>query len=166
MVREKPDRHGSQKKKTGCLKFFLLGFIVVASLGTLIFWSYRPLPSTSDLQSYFAAHREDFNRINQRIINIVSENKKLSLDEESKFAEILGIKFIEVLSADPPGVKYYSHKRGIGVASYGTGIAYLYTPPAKVYSAFETMKEDAKDEGFIGFCKLEDNWYSFLWAAD
>jgi len=48
-------------------------------------------------------------------------------------------------------IKYYTHFRGIGVASFGTGIAYLEKHQKKYNHSLEAMHQHAGEiEGFIG----------------
>ena len=65
-------------------------------------------------------------------------------------------------------MRYYTHLRGIGVGAFGTGIAYIDpVVERKLYPTLEAMTDDAKEvEGFIGYSKISNNWYSFFWEAD
>jgi len=64
---------------------------------------------------------------------------------------MLDYRYVEATLFLFPSIKYYTHFRGIGVASFGTGIAYLEKPPNKIYHGLEAMHQHAGEiEGFLG----------------
>ncbi|MEN8107285.1 MAG: hypothetical protein ABFS22_04690 [Pseudomonadota bacterium] len=67
----------------------------------------------------------------------------------------------------PLSIKYYTHRRGFGVGTFGTGIAWLENPPDKICPGLEAMKQDDRQiEGFVGFGHLSGNWYYFRGELD
>lgn len=138
---------------------FVLVSVVLAIAGIGLYLQYR-LPSTADMETFFHEHRAELERRNIEVLAAAG-------DVESGPDPRAGYRFLEVRREPPRAVRYFTHLRGIGVSAFGTGIAWLESPPEKVYSSLEAMLDDsAMTERFIGYGRLEGSWYYFLWEAD
>ncbi len=142
----------------------ILTIIVAAGIGLFVYlFLLHQLPKTEEMQKYYFERQSEFEKIN----NLILSKLKAAESIESKRNKALGYRYIETTSLPFPSVKYYTHFRGIGVASFGTGIAYLEKPPNKIYPSLEAMRRDADEiEGFLGYGHLSNHWYYFLWEAD
>lgn len=152
------------------IKFRIVAIaIVVMSLATCMYSGFR-IPSTADMKDFYSEHQNDFEQHNAALLMKLSKNE--SIDTGPNPA--VGYQWLMVFphpSIYEEGMeielRYYTHKKGIGVGSYGTGIAYLDPGTTETYPSIEAMKEDASQvEGFVGYGAIAGNWYYFLWEAD
>lgn len=152
-------------------KLFMAALLIgIISLGFVGYKSYR-LPTTVEMEEFFAAHRSGFEHKNTSIL--YSLQNKVAVD--SGLDTTVGYQWLEMepkadLYEDggPVIIRYYTHLRGIGVGAFGVGIAYIDpSDQEKNYTNLEAMTDDArKIEGFIGYSHISGNWHTFLWEAD
>jgi hypothetical protein len=121
------------------------------------------LPDTEGMQSYFSSRQAEFERINTEIILRLKAGQPIN-SKEYKKAGYLGV---EAVLNSSISIKYYTHRLGVGLGVFGRGIAYLGTPPNKLYPSLEAMVNDSRSvEGFVGYGRLSNNWYYFSWELD
>ena len=156
--------------KTFFKLFLILLFILIISLGFIGYNRFQ-LPSTAKMEEFFVAHQSGFEQKNTVIISALEQ--KIEIDSGvNRQVNYQWLKILPSLDSyqegDPVAVLYYTHLRGIGVGSFGTGIAYIDPKKQeKTYPTLESMSADAaRIEGFIGYCHISGNWYSFVWEAD
>ncbi|MBU1564983.1 MAG: hypothetical protein KJ630_05060 [Proteobacteria bacterium] len=150
-------------KRSGCLSFVFI-FIVIMYLTMHVMFK---CPSLSDMQEYFTNHQEFFETTNNQIMSTMLSGKTFVPKESGSYKNILWLKVIGDKVDQDFQVRYFTHIKGIGVGSYGTGIAYLNSPPKMIYGDFESMNKDAsEEEGFVGYCSIKGPWYIFFWEAD
>jgi hypothetical protein len=143
-----------------------LPFIVIIALIILV---YNPLPTTDEMRDLYYQNRGAWEARTEAIQEAKAKNE----DFGKKKDETLGY-YTYSTGGDPFsaggdlfGILYYTTSSGIGVGTYGTGLAYLGREPQDIYPNLEVMKEEAsKVEGFWGYGHIEGNWYYFLWEAD
>lgn len=99
---------------------------VIVGLGVLFYSHYR-LPTTAEMEDFFSKHRSAFERKNADVLFAVSQNRAIDSGPDTE----IGYQFLEIRPESPLMVKYFTHVRGIGVGAFGTGIAYLESPPGK-----------------------------------
>jgi hypothetical protein len=124
------------------------------------------LPDTKEMHSYFLSHQAEFEKENTEIISRLKAEQAINSNENMKPVYFR----LEAALKPSLSIKYYTHQLGIGLGAFGTGIAYLETPPNIIYSGLEEMVEDSRaTEGFVGFGQLSSkssNWYYFFWEID
>lgn len=144
--------------------------IAIASLGFMGYNRFQS-PTTVEMKDFFTAHRTGFEQKNTALLSALAQKATINTGHDAE----VGYQWLETQpgpdsyqDGEPVKILYYTHLRGIGVGSFGTGIAYI--EPAgqvKTYPNLEAMLDDAKkSEGFIGYSRIVDNWYCFFWEAD
>ncbi len=151
------------------LKILLVIFLLIS--GALGFAGYKlfSLPDSSEMKTFFFEHRQAFEQKNTSILSALRQQKPIATTGNS----VIGYQWIQLepeypQTGKPMIIRYYTHLRGIGVGSFGTGIAYI-NPEAteKLYPTLEAMNRDAKKtEGFLGYSSITGHWYAFRWEAD
>lgn len=153
------------------LKFLLAALLVFIIILGFMSYSRFQLPTTAEMKEYFFVHQSRFEQENSAIVSALTQKTVIDSGANTQ----VGYQWLETQptldayqAGDPIIVRYYTHLRGIGVGTFGAGIAYI--DPArteKIYPSLEAMSDDAKKiEGFIGYSHISGNWYSFFWEAD
>lgn len=120
-------------------------------------------PTTRDMHNFFTHHQAGYEAVNNALLERLRAGESLDLDHN----DTLGFSRVEASLEPSASVHYYTHYRGIGVASFGTGLAYLEQEPENLYDGIEAMQPDAASrERFTGYGRLTDTWYYFFWEAD
>jgi len=149
------------------LAVVLITIIALGVIGYNLFSS----PTTAEIKEFFSKNQSAFAQKNAEILSAVAQKKSINSNGDT----VVGYQWLEVQpelhsyqNGDPLIVRYYTHLRGIGVGSFGTGIAYIDPRiEEKGYPDLEAMTDDAKKvEGFIGYSKISGHWYCFFWEAD
>lgn len=142
-----------------CLAAILL--FTIGIFGYLYFTTQ--LPNTEEMHSFYSSRQVKFEKINIENISRLIAGQPIDLKENKK------VGYIRMSAELKPtiSIKYYTHQRGFGVGAFGTGIAYLETPPNKIYASLEAMTEESGPiEGFVGYGHITGNWYYFRWELD
>ena len=156
--------------KTFIKLFLIILLIAIITLGFIGYTRFQ-LPSTAEMEEFFAAHRSGFEQKNYSILSALAQKETIDLGPDSK----VGYQWLEMelksdsyQDGDPITLRYYTHLRGIGVGAFGTGIAYIDPSiQTKNYPSLEAMADDAKKvEGFVGYSHIAENWHTFFWKAD
>lgn len=128
-----------------------------------LFYFSNSRPSAQEMKDYFLERQSAFEGKNAELLSAISENREI----EKGTDEHVGYQWLKLTYEPNIQIRYYTDSLGIGVGSFGTGLAYLQSPPDKTYPDFESMYDDARRvEGFIGYTHILDNWYSFLWGSN
>ena len=144
--------------------------IAIIGFGIVGYNSFK-VPSTVEMVDFFSTHRGGLEQKKVAMLSALEQKQVISLGADTQ----LGYRWLEIepqpdsyLPGEPVTIRYYTHLRGIGVGGFGTGIAYIDSAKSeKIYPSIEAMSEAAKQvEGFIGYSRIVDNWYCFLWEAD
>jgi len=142
-----------------CLAAILLFIIVI--FGYLYFTT--KLPNTEEMNSFYSFRQAKFEKINNEIISRLIAGQLIDLKKNKE------VGYFRMSAELKPtiSIKYYTHQRGFGVGAFGNGIAYLETPPNKIYANLEAMgKDSGAIEGFVGYGRITDHWYYFHWELD
>jgi hypothetical protein len=119
--------------------------------------------ATGDLKSFFEDRSSFFEQKNTELLAMIRRGDQI----DTGFSRKIGYKYINIVSKDPFRIHYVTDQRGIGVGSYGTGVAYLEREPDIVYESLESMYDKGQGiEGFVGYGHLKGKWYYFYWKAD
>ena len=148
----------------------LVILVVIIAFGIMGYRQFSS-PTTVEMKEFFAAHRVGFEKKNAAILTALAKETVINSGADTQ----IGYQWIETQlgpdsyqNGEPVIVRYYTHLRGIGVGSFGTGIAYI--DPASqetIYPDIEAMRDAAKKvEGFVGYSHITDNWHSFFWEVD
>jgi len=151
------------------LKILLAVFLVISITLAVVGYKQFSLPSSSDMKSFFLEHQQGFEQENSSILATLTQQKSIAMAGNPEVGyQWLQIEPEQYQPGKPLIVRYYTHLRGIGVSSFGTGIAYMIPEAVeKLYPTIEAMDEEAKkSEGFLGYSPISGNWYSFRWEAD
>ena len=150
----------------------LLAIIIAYTIGLgIIGYNRFQSPTTGEMEEFFSKQQNMFEGKNAALLTALSQKKTIDLDADAE----VGYLWIEMQpephsyqDGDPLLIRYYTHLRGIGVSSFGAGIAYFdQKRPEQTYPSLEAMADDAeKTEGFIGYSHIAGNWYFFFWEAD
>ncbi len=149
------------------LAITLVGMITLGFLGSRVFST----PSTAEMEKFFSNHKRAFEEKNKEILTELSQQETISSTGDLT----IGYQWLEVdptpeneQQNTPTIIRYYTHRKGIGVSSFGTGIAYIDPRrEERIYPNLEAMREERKRvERFIGYSRISGDWYSFLWEAD
>lgn len=120
-------------------------------------------PTTEEIKKHFSEHQSEFETTNKIILAKLKEGKPI----DSIQKDTLAYREIEVSSLPFQSVKYYTHYYGLGVGTFGFGIAYLEKKPNNIYQSLEAMQQDAGEiERFTGYGHLSNSWYYFRFRAD
>jgi len=115
------------------------------------------------MQRFYLSRQAEFEKINIENISRLTAEQPIDTKQNKK------VGYIRMSAELKPAVsiKYYTHQRGFGVGAFGTGVAYLETPPNKLYASLEAMAEDSGPiEGFVGYGHITGDWYYFRWELD
>ena len=136
--------------------------LLVIGIFVYLFFSTQ-LPDTEGMHRFYLSRQTEFERINRENIANLKTGKPIDLKENKK------VGYLRISAELKPSISinYFTHQRGFGVGAFGTGIAYLETPPDKIYANLEAMVEDAGPiEGFLGYSPISPGWYYFRWELD
>jgi len=140
----------------------LIGIVIVAGMFACLYLQHR-LPETEEMHGYFAQHQSEFKTTNRLLLSQLKTSESI----DPKQPDAVAYRHIEATRLPSAVIRYFTHFRGIGVASFGTGIAYLEKSPDKLYPDLQAMQQEATEvEGFLGYGHLSGNWYYFRWEAD
>jgi len=127
------------------------------------FYFTTQLPNTAEMQSFYLSRQAKFEKNNTVNISRLIAGQPINLKENKN----VGYFRMSAVLKPAVSIHYYTHQRGFGVGALGTGIAYLETPPDKIYTSLEAMADiSGPIEGFVGYGHITGRWYYFHWEID
>jgi len=130
--------------------------------GIVVLYFNFKLPTTIEMRNYFSSHQSEFENKNAEILAVLAAGGHVDSGGNAK----VGYLGLQATSEPSAQIMYFTHRAGIGVGSFGTGIAYLESQPVTLYPSLEAMRDDGgKDDGFVGFGRLSGKWYFFFWGS-
>ena len=153
------------------LKITLAVFVSAIIAIVVIGYKQYSVPSSAEMVAFFVSNRDGFEQKNREILSALDQQEQIDTGADSQ----LGYRWVEIEPLDslasnnePIVVRYYTHVSGIGVGSFGTGIAHIEAGyEVETFASLEAVIAAAKGvSGFIGYSKISANWYSFFWNSN